>query len=111
MALSRETEVEIGEGDAMIVAMIECHIDPGFKGSGSMYTAASDIDYYGQPPSVDGIESVMVSDAETGSPRKPTEAEQATIDAWLESKAGQSWQDDQAIEWAENQRDDYDGEP
>jgi hypothetical protein len=58
-------------------------IDPGFPGSGSMYTAASDIDFYGQEPSYADVFNVRVR--ENGSDREATKEEQEAFLRWVDA--------------------------
>lgn len=59
-------------------------IDPGFPGRGSMYTAASDIDYYGQPPGVEDTLGVRVR-REDGSEREATKEEREAFLRWADT--------------------------
>ncbi len=109
--ISREAEVEIGTGDDVLGAMLELSVDPGFAGNGNAFTAASDVDYYGQPATVDEVRSVRVYDDVLSAYREPTPAERTRVDAWLESKAGLKWQQQEAAEAVEADAEDRDADP
>jgi len=67
-----------------ITFVVDVSIDPGFPGSGGLYTAASDIDYYGQPPGVEDILGVRVR-ADDGSEREAFREEREAFERWADA--------------------------
>lgn len=76
--------------DTDVTVEVDLEVDPGFRGSHS-YHAPSDIDYYGQAPSVEVMDVRLLK---TGTSTKPTDEQSEAVVKYCESQANLYAEDD-----------------